>query len=60
MSDHEKLPPHKISTDIFTQNNFKYSSAKFFLRKWDYRIDMTFDSKGARQNAIEELKKIKS
>ena len=52
MNDHDKLPHYKVATEVFTQKKFKYSNVKYFLRKWDYQIDMGFDSKGARQAAI--------
>lgn len=46
--------------EFFTKERFKYEEIKLFLHRWDYKIEMSFDTKSNRTVAIEEVKKLKN
>lgn len=45
--------------EILTREAFKFKTIRMHLRKWNFRIEFTFDNKNTRNEAIDEIKKLK-
>ena len=53
-----KMEPEEFRK-YFSKDRFKYTNCKMYIRKWDYRISMSFDTKHSQKIAITEIKKLK-
>ena len=58
-NDSLKITPQEME-NFFKKERFKYEEIRMFLIRWDYRVEMIFESKQNRTIAIDEVKKLKN
>ena len=58
-NDSLKITPQEME-NFFKKERFKYEEIRMFLSRWDYRVEMIFESKQNRTIAIDEVKKLKN